>query len=194
MGRAAILFLLLLLLLWACGGDGADERAAPERMHARGPIVAHVQGTAIGLEQVRELAQATGLSPRDALSRLEDAVLLQQRAEQLGYQRSELVQRETRRALVQALLAETVEAEVKPEAVPDAELRARFESERIRLGIPAESYPEHVPALRQQLVAERRKAALETLLGELRAATRISLDEAHVRKLLADPALWGAAR
>jgi hypothetical protein len=190
MGRAASLFLLL---LWACGGDdGTGARAGPGRTQARGPIVARVEGTPIGLEQVRELAQATGLSPRDALSRLEDAVLLQQQAEQLGYQRSELVQRETRRALVQALLAETVEAEVRPEGVPDAELRARFEGERVRLGIPAESYPEHVPALRRQLVLEQRKAALEALVGKLRAATRISLDEAQVRKLLAEPALWGA--
>jgi hypothetical protein len=189
MGRAASLFLLL---LWACGGDGSGERTAPGRTHARGPIVARVQGTAIGLEQVRELSQATGLSPRDALSRLEDAVLLQQQAEQLGHQRSELVQQEARRALVQALLARTIEAEIRPEDVPDAELRARFESERVRFGIPAESYPEHVPALRGQLALERRKAALEALLGELRAATQISLDEAQVRKLLADPALWGA--
>jgi hypothetical protein len=189
MGRAARLFLLLLC---ACGGDGAGERAAPDRMHARGPVVARVQGTPIGLEQVRELSQATGLSPRDALSRLEDAVLLQLQAEQLGYQRSELVQQEARRALVQALLARTIEAEARPEDVPDAELRGRFERERVRLGIPAESYPEQVPALRRQLALERRKAALEALLGELRAAARISLDEAQVRKLLADPALWGA--
>lgn len=190
MGRAACL--CWLLLVGACGGDGALERAAPGRSHARGPIVARVQGTPIGLEQVRELSQAKGLTPREALSRLEDAVLLQHEAEQLGYQRSELVQQEARRALVRALLAEAVEAEVRPDNVPDAELRARFESERVRLGIPAASYSEHLPALRQQLALERRKAALEALLGELRAVTPVSLDEAHVRKLLADPALWGA--
>src|SRR5688500_1639701 len=100
----------LCLLLCACDGGGDGEHAAPERAQVRGPIVARVQGTPIGLEQVRELVQETGLSPRTALSRLEDAVLLQQRAEQRGYQRSELVQQEARRALVRALLAQAVEA------------------------------------------------------------------------------------
>jgi hypothetical protein len=180
------------LLLWACNGRDNGERAAPERTHARGPVVARVQGTPIGLEQVRELAQETGLSPREALSRLEDAVLLERRAEQLGYQRSELVQQEARRALVRALLAQAVEAAARPEDVPEAELRARFESQRERLGVAAESYPEHLPALREQLALERRQAALDKLLGELRAATRVSIDEAEVHKLLADPALWGA--
>jgi hypothetical protein len=187
MGRVA----RLCLLLCACGGAGNGEQAAPEAAQARGQVVARVQGTPIGLEQVRELAQETGLSPRAALSRLEDAVLLQQRAEQLGYQRSELVQNEARRALVRALLARAVEAGARPEDIPEAELRARFESERGRLGIAAERYPEYLPALRQQLALERRKAALDTLLAELRAATRVSLDEAEVQKLLADPALWG---
>lgn len=186
MARAA----WLCLLLWACGGDGAGERATPRRSHARGPIVARVQGTPIGLEEVRELAQATGLSPRDALSRLEDAVLLQQKAEALGYQRSGLVQREARRALVRALLEEAVEARVRPESIPEADLRARFDSERARLGIDAEAFDEHVPELRRQLALERRKATLEALLRELRAGTAVSLDEARVRTLLADPALW----
>jgi hypothetical protein len=189
MGRVGC---LSLLLLWAACGDAARERSGPRRSHARGPVVARVQGTPITLEEVRELSLAAGLSPRDALARLEDALLLEHDAEQRGYQRSELVVRETRRALVRALLAQTVEAEVRPDAIPDADLRARFESERARLGISAESYADHVPALRQQLAVERRGAALEKLLAGLRAATKVSLDEAELRKLLADPALWGA--
>jgi hypothetical protein len=182
----------LCLLLCACDGDGAGERAAREPSRARGAVVARVNGTPIGLEQVRELAQTAGLSPREALSRLEEAVLLEHEAEQRGYQRSALVEQEQRRALVRALLVEAVEAKVRPEDVPEAELRARFDSERVRLGFTAESYSEHAPAVRRQLVLEKRKAALEALLSQLRAATGVRLDEEQVRKLLADPALWGA--
>jgi hypothetical protein len=188
MGRAARLSLVLLAC--ACG-EPATERTGHSSAHARGPVVARVQGSAIGLEEVRELSLATGLSPREALSRLEDALVLEQTAIRLGYDRSGSVMREARRALVRALLAQTVEAEVRPETIPEADVRAHFESERARRGLSAESYPDHAAAAREQLALERRKVALDNLIAELRANTPVSLDEPEVRKTLSDPSLWG---
>ena len=186
---------LSVLLLWAFAcTDPARERGAQASSQARGPVVARVQGTAIGLEQVRELAEATGISPREALAMLEDALLLEQHARQRGYDRSELVVAETQRALVRALLAETVEAEVTPESIDQDDLRERFANERPRLGLPADSFPKYEEQLRQQVTLERRSLAVERLANQLRSKYGVSLDEAKVHKLLADPSLWGGGR
>jgi hypothetical protein len=45
--------------------------------------------------------------------------------------------------------------------------------------------------VREQLLLEGRKAALERLGKELRDRIGVRLDEAVVQKLLSDPAFWG---
>jgi hypothetical protein len=182
---------MLLLVLCACEGSAAS-RPRQSSAQARGQVVARVQGSAIGLEQVRELARATGLSPREALTRLEDALLLEQRAVAEGYQQSAGVAREAQRALVRALLAETVEAENTPESIPVAQVRERFESERERLGLSAANYPQYAQDLRAHMLVERRRQAFDKLVARLRTGARVVLDEAEVQRLLSDSKIWGA--
>ena len=114
-------------LAFACSGReaaGGDELGLGA---ARGAVVARVDGAPIGLDEVRELCERTGLAPRAALERLVDERLLAHAALARGYQRSRQVAREGQRAGVQALLAAAVERGNLPEEVPLAEARERFD-------------------------------------------------------------------
>jgi hypothetical protein len=181
--------LLALVVLSGCGGERGAEGTAAGKLRARGAMVAKVDGAAIGVDQVRELAEKGGLSPRVALERLEDEQLLAGEAARRGYGRPDLTEQAVKRALVQALLAETVE-HLRMQDIPAAEVRARFD-EVGRGKLAAESFAEHEAEVREQLLLERRKAALERLGRELRDRIGVRLDEAEVQKLLGDPAFWG---
>lgn len=179
------------LLLLACqDGEGTAHRET-QLTRARGKVVATVDGASIGSDDVRALAEATGLSAGDALQRLEEAALVEQHASKLGYGARADVARETRRALVQALLAESVEREVRPELIPLDQVRERFEGTRVANGVAAEAFAQHEQAIREQLSTEQRKQALDKLLVKLRREISVQLDEAKVQKALADPAVWG---
>jgi len=182
--------LLLLVLSCACpGGERGGDQATPVS-RARGALVAKVDGAAIGVEQVRELAEATGLTPREALQRLEEEQLLVREAARRGYGRPELVERELRRALVQALLADTVER-LRAEDIPAAQVRARFDEVARSKGIAADSFAEHEGDVRRELLLERRQAALKELTDSLRDRIGVKLSEVEVQRLLSDPAFWG---
>lgn len=177
--------------LAACGdGEAAPKRTDPHAQ-ARGEVVARVAGAPIGSEDVRTLVEATGLAPREALQRLEEAKLAEQYAQARGYGDTPQVEREVQRALVQALLAETVEREVRPATIPLEAVRARFEAVRGAQHIPVEAFAEHEASVRAQLALELREAALARLLDRLRQEHPVQLDEGQVGKALADPTLWG---
>jgi hypothetical protein len=183
------------LLLWGaligCANGSGPKSHDGQAARARGAVVATVNGSPIGAEDVRELAQAQSLTAREALQRLEEARLVEQHAQQRGYGTRTDVARETKRALVQALLAETVEREVRPELIPLEQVKARFETLRAANNIPAEQSAQYERSIREQLSTEQRKAALEALLSKLRANQPVQLDEAELQKRLADPAIWG---
>lgn len=188
------LFVLHSLLTGCPGRDDRSSTTDTQAGRARGAVVAIVEGAPIGTDDVRDLAQATGLTPREALSRLEEARLAEQHARRLGYDKHSEVAREAKRALVQALLAETVEREVRPEGIPSEQVRERFEAVRAQKGLAANSFAEHEPAVREQLATEQRQHALEALLVKLRSSQAVQLDEAELHKRLSDPALWGGDR
>lgn len=181
---------LVLSLLLACQEQRSANGGQVDVARARGEIVARVDGATVGLDEVRELCERTGLTPREALTRLVDERLLTKEALRRGYQHSALSPEETRRALVQALLAREVEAPNAPESLSQAELRTRFDLAAPRLQLGADAFPAHEAEIREQITFERRGAALEKLLTQLRAAFPVQLDESQVQKLLNDSTLW----
>jgi hypothetical protein len=181
--------LLALVVLSGCGGARDPEGTAAGNLRARGAVAAKVDGAAIGLDQVRELAEKGGLAPRVALERLEDEQLLANEAARRGYGRPDLTERAVKRALVQALLAETVER-LRAQDIPASEVRERFD-QVAGANLAPESFEQHEGEVREQLLLERRKAALERLGKELRDRIGVRLDEAEAQKLLSDPAFWG---
>jgi hypothetical protein len=182
---------LLLSLASACPGAQQDQGERVASGAARGAVVAQVDGVPIGLDEVRELCERTGLAPREALARLEDERLLTRVAAERGYQRAAAVADEGRRALVQALLARDVEAGRGPRDIPLAEVRARFDDAAPRLHLSEDAFPGYEQEIREQLAGEARKLRLEQLLAELRRSFPVQLDEPKVQKLLSDPAVWG---
>ena len=177
-------------LLQGCQEQRAATAGQVDVARARGEVVARVDGSAIGLDEVRELCERTGLTPREALTRLVDERLLTKEALQRGYQRTALSPEETRRVLVQALLASEVEARNAPESLSQAELRARFDLAAPRMHLAADAFPSHQGEIRDQITLERRSEALEKLLTQLRATFPVQLDEPQVQKLLNDESLW----
>ncbi len=100
-----------LVLLWSACGEGASPGSSGAGLAARatGPVVARVNGDPIGLDEVRTVCASSGLSPEQALARLEDERLLAQYAEARGY--GALVSRlELERARARALLEQAVDA------------------------------------------------------------------------------------
>lgn len=184
-----------LSLVLAAGVFGCQEQHAAGggqvgEARARGEVVARVDGAPIGLEEVRELCERTGLSPREALTRLEDERLLTKEALRRGYQHTALSPEEAQRVLVQALLAREVEAPNGPERLTPAELRARFDLAAPRLHLAPEAFPKHEAEIREQLTQEKRGEALQQLLTRLRSTYPVQLDEAEVQRLLNDSTLW----
>jgi DNA-binding transcriptional regulator YhcF (GntR family) len=182
---------LVLGLAVGCGGvETGEQPGLRGKAQARGALVAKVNGGAIGLEQVRELSASTGLSPREALARLEDEQLLADEAARRGYGRSHQLDEPLKRALVQALLAQTIDA-MRAQDVPPSEVRARFDSVAAKNGLSADTFQRHEKEVRAQLLMEKQKAAFEQLTEKLRSQIGVKLSEQEVQKLLADPVLWG---
>ena len=152
--------------------------------------MATVNGAAIGSDDVRALAEQVGLPAREALTRLEEAALAEQYASAQGFGARAGVLEEGRRAMVRALLAATVEQEVRPELIPLEAVRARFEAGRAALGVAADAFAQHEQTIREQLTTEQRKAALDKLLDKLRGQIGVQLDEVEAQKRLSDPAVW----
>lgn len=182
--------LLALVVMAACGGERGADGSQAGQSRARGARVAKVNGAEIGVDQVRELAERAAVTPRVALERLEDEQLLASEAARRGYGRPDLTEQAVKRALVQALLAKTVES-VRAQDIPAADVRARFDEVARGSKLRPESFAEHEQAVREQLLMERRKLALERLSQELRDRIGVRLDEAQVQKLLSEPAFWG---
>jgi hypothetical protein len=188
MNRGALSRLALVSLCFGCSGrEHEGQELANAR--ARGALVAKVDGASIGLDQVRELVDR-GLPPRVALQRLEEEQLLAREAARRGYGGSAALEQELKRALVQALLAQTVEL-VRAEDISAQEVRKRFDEVASANRLAPESFKEHELEVRKQLLEERRTLELNKLTASLRDRIGVRLSEAEVDKLLSDPAFWG---
>lgn len=116
------------LCLCACQPAARDTQGASSqtRSRAQGAVVATVGNEEIGLEDVKQLVQATGLTPEQALDRLVAEDLLQGLADEKGYADSRLLLRETKKAQARALLEVEVERAVRDDMLNPAAVQARF--------------------------------------------------------------------
>lgn len=123
MGKARAVLALALGVVLGCVDD--TKTAAVPTGSVEGPVVAEVDGDAIGLGEVQRLCDLTGLSPRAALQRLVGERLLVQHAAEQGYGDLPAVERAAARARVRALLASTIEVPAVGDTVTDP--RAKLE-------------------------------------------------------------------
>ncbi len=144
----------LAVTLVACGTaepvpDAArrDAQRAPEAFApVDGPVVATVDGEPITLDEVRGAALEAGISPLDALHRLEEERVLYRHALESSSLDPAEAERGARRAAVQALLHHRVEDAVGPDSVTDAELMARYDASRSSFVQPERRTSVHVLA------------------------------------------------
>ena len=134
-----------------------------------GRVVSTVDGHAITVGEVEALVRA-GLSPREALRRLQAERLLMAEAERLGFGKTAAASQVATQARVQALL----EAEADAVRVSDAEIRAAYERSKDRFEKPERRASVHVLAkLPKDASAEADAAArafIERVIPELRDA------------------------
>ncbi len=110
-------------------GHSTRQPVAPEEANG---VVATVSGSVITSTDVKRVMQDLGISAAEALSRLEAERLLMGEAERLGFGRHRQVALVAKRAAVQALLAERVEAA----EVSDAELEEAYQKHLDRFRRP----------------------------------------------------------
>ena len=170
-GRQTMRFVGLLSAGLALACSGAETGPVAKQVHrqARGPVVATVDGDPITLSEIEELVQATELSPREALARLENERVLAAYAEGRGYGKA--ADAELKRARVRALLASAVEVGNAPSEISSEEVSARFEAVRAREEKPETRSVMHV-LFKIESAADEAKAAAgaQALLRELQAA------------------------
>jgi PPIC-type PPIASE domain len=98
----------------AAVGCGSARRERGEHAHGTarvgGDVISTVDGHPITVGEVQAFANVSGVSPRDALSRLQSEALLAAEAARRGFSRDADVVEVARRGRVQALLQQQIEA------------------------------------------------------------------------------------
>lgn len=185
---SARLALALVASLAACG---APPPAPPTSAIARaaapvveGPVAATVDGESIALAEVEATARETGLSPIDALHRLEQERALLHRAEQASLGADAEAERAARRASVQALLHARVEDTVGEDDIEPSEIAARYEASRSSWVRPERRASTHVlAAVHEGPDADAGRAAATRFIRDAIARLAAAPDpvaEAHV--------------
>jgi hypothetical protein len=145
----------------ACGRDhewmgwGSHGEHTQGSAQVGGQIVSTVDGVAITVGEVQALVNATGLSPRAALTRLQSQVLLIGEAQRRGYARESDVEHVGRQALVQTLL----ERDAESLHASDAELQAAYDKQHARFHTPETRASIHVLAVPHDKTPEADAAA-----------------------------------
>jgi parvulin-like peptidyl-prolyl isomerase len=137
-----------------------------------GAVVSTVDGHPITVDEVEELVRA-GLSPREALDRLQAERLLMSDAERRGFGKLPSVALIGEQARVQALL----EAEAAAVTISDEDLRAAYEKNKQRFEKPERRASVHVlanlPPKPTPQADAAAKAFAERMLGELAFAADV---------------------
>lgn len=140
--------LALALALVACGGDEPERRArapvAEELSALAGPVVATVNGTVITLGEVEDVVRRTGLSPRDALTRLEEEAVLVGAAGEPDEDARREAADVARRAAVQALIVRDIEERIRPDTLDAEAVRARLAHDASMFAQPERRASVHV--------------------------------------------------
>lgn len=129
----------------ACAGEDAppSARLAPAPADALGAV----DGRPVAPADVAWAAGAASLEPAAALTRVVERDLLATAASARGLEADPGVLDVRRRAAVQQLLAESVEAAVPPDAIDDATLRATYDGAGERFRRPERRRAAHVVAV-----------------------------------------------
>lgn len=178
-----------LTLACACGGvgSGAGDRARNPHGNSNvgGQVVSTVNGEPITLAEVDELV-AAGLTPREALERLQAERLLAAEARRRGVGDEWAVSEVARKAAVQALLSETAGAVT----VSNEELEAALAKQRARFEQPERRACVHVlatvPKGATADVAAKARAVAEKLAPELEHAEDLDAFVQTYRKTMVD--------
>jgi len=154
------------------GGGGSQRAGAGPGTAVGGTVVSTVDGHAIQLAAVADVARDTGLSGREALRRLQAEQLLMQEAARRGeFEGQPEVQDVARRAAVQALL----DAEAASVQVPEDDVREAYAAQRARFETKEQRRVLHLYAsVREGVSADvdaRARAYVASVLPELRATT-----------------------
>ncbi len=101
----------LFVAFFAACEERVSSSNVSERRIPKGGVVAKVNDEPIGLEEVRQLRDASGLAPEEALSRLIDERLLAQHAAALGFGDLPKTLREVERARARTVLVDALEGD-----------------------------------------------------------------------------------
>lgn len=136
----------LFVLAVGTSGCALDRSAAPSfepQEHEVANVVARVGDQTLGASEVAARMAADGVDARTALEALVDEVLLVNEARRRDITLDREGERAVERMMVRAMLHD-FEAELTPESVPDAEVRADFEAQRENLQIPERRRSWHI--------------------------------------------------
>ena len=173
---------LLACCLLACGGDhrwigwGSAGEHTQGSAKLGGSVVSTVDGVAITVEEVQALVNATGLSPRAAMTRLQSQALLMGEAQRRGYADNAEVQQVARQALVQALLARDVESV----RATNEEIAAAYDKQRTRFHTPERRGSVHVLARFQGDMTPEKDLAAQKLAEQACSAFALVEDPSRV--------------
>ncbi len=177
---------MVLLLLAAAAGCGAEDPLEPQRHHGRpasadDQVVAVVEGEPIHLSRVQQLSGELGLPPREVLDGLIEMTLLAHEAERRGLMGAPRVRVVYEKALVQKLLQVEVEDRIPEDSVGVQDIRAYYAAHYGNRGLLIEDVWREIWA---QIVADRRREALQALVIRLRSTTDVKVDEENVLRYL----------
>lgn len=130
LGRPLFALLLLLHAAAGCGGRRADGGGPEARLRPEDVVVASVNGVPISMTRVAAHSRATGMEPRAALDDLVKFELLAQAAARRNLAASPEVAEARTRELARRLLQVEFEAHVRPEDIPEADVRREYERNR----------------------------------------------------------------
>jgi len=177
------------IVLWlglAAAGCGGEDPLTPELLASGAgseadPVVAVVDGEPIHLGRVRELSEELGMAPGDVLEGMIEMTLLAREAERRGHMGSPGVRDVWKKALVQKILAEQVEARVPEDSVTVDDVKAYYVANYKNKGMLLEDAWREIWA---RILTERRKAEHDALVRRLKEKTRITIDEENVARFL----------
>lgn len=161
------LVLVAAFALAACGRDEHSGHPVDTRdARAVTTVVARVGERPIGAADVAARMSAEHLDAKTALDQLIDEELLVQEAARVGVTEKKAEERAAERVMVRAMLRD-FEKDLTPEAVPDEEVRADFESHREAFEVPERRASWHI-VVKDSSEAGKRLAG--TILDDVRAA------------------------
>lgn len=145
--RRNLAFCLVCLVGCTAPRSESTRRAPSTTTHLAPSERAALVGEAeVSRQEVARLALALGITPRDALERLEEEALLVAEAEKQGIGEEVPVRSSGERVAVQRLLAVEVEEKVQPSSIPLSDVTAYYEAHHAEYDHPELRHSVHVLA------------------------------------------------